>query len=508
MSREDDIKKLISDHNRRLQKLKEQQARFGWNTPPEILNEIEAIEAKLEQLQTELEEPESVGKSSPPTITIGRGKRLQQQITELQRQWDVFSEIISHLRQAMALESRPDEKLRLEHNIAEAETDRQKTDGRLSELETELQQLLAEGFIISEDGDIIADDETPRPPLPEFNPHLPKTLEVPKGVVKLRDRFYVERDEDRLFEHEMVKSGATVIIRGPRQTGKTSLLIRGLRYAQQNGAKTVHLQLQRLSSHSLTSYDIFLRQLAMWIFRELGLDLAIVEKSWTGLLEPSLKLTYLIEDEILSKFNPPVILAMDEADRLVPSPFHKDFFGLVRSWHESRPSREQWGKLNIVLAISTEPYLLIDDVYQSPFNVGKTLELGDFDPAQVRDLNRRHGSPVAEADFGRLMAWLNGHPYLTRQALYTLVTERLAWTDLTHIAATDQGPFGDHLRRLRWLLRDEPGLRKALKEVISHNRCSDKIALFRLLRAGLVKGRGEVYECRCDLYRIYFEGIL
>lgn len=65
MSRQDDIKKLIVEHNRRLQKRQEQQARLGVNTPPEILIEIEDIEAEIEKLQTELTEIESRVAASP-----------------------------------------------------------------------------------------------------------------------------------------------------------------------------------------------------------------------------------------------------------------------------------------------------------------------------------------------------------------------------------------------------------------------------------------------------------
>ncbi|MCB0208828.1 MAG: response regulator [Anaerolineae bacterium] len=49
--RQDDIKKLIIEHNRRLQLLKEQQARQGISTDPRIIIEIEDIEAKIEELQ-------------------------------------------------------------------------------------------------------------------------------------------------------------------------------------------------------------------------------------------------------------------------------------------------------------------------------------------------------------------------------------------------------------------------------------------------------------------------
>ncbi len=144
---------------------------------------------------------------------------------------------------------------------------------------------------------------------------------------------------------------------------------------------------------------------------------------------------------------------------------------------------------------------------QSPFNVGLKLYLEDFDEARVRYLNRQHGSPVQEADLPWLMVMLSGQPYLIRKALYTLAAEKnsLTWAELTETIAADQGPFGDHLRHHHWLLRDAPELQEALRQVIRHNRYPDEMALFRLSQAGLVKGRGELYVCRCDLYRIYFE---
>jgi hypothetical protein len=54
MARIDDLKKLILEHSRRLQKLKEQEARYGYSVDPHIPLEIEDIEAKIQALQTEL----------------------------------------------------------------------------------------------------------------------------------------------------------------------------------------------------------------------------------------------------------------------------------------------------------------------------------------------------------------------------------------------------------------------------------------------------------------------
>jgi len=45
----------------------------------------------------------------------------------------------------------------------------------------------------------------------------------------------------------MVKGGALTTIRASRQKGKSSLLVRGVQHARQNGANIVTLDLQRLT---------------------------------------------------------------------------------------------------------------------------------------------------------------------------------------------------------------------------------------------------------------------
>jgi serine/threonine protein kinase len=349
-----------------------------------------------------------------------------------------------------------------------------------------------------------ADDQALSPPLPDFDPRL---LAAPGGAVRLRDKFYVERQADALLKNQVVKRGTTTTIRAPRQTGKTSLLIRGIHHARQSGAKVVFLDLQRFSSDRLLSLDVFLWEFAWSICDGLGLDEGILERAWKGSTGAPNKLTRLMEKHVLPALDEQLVLAIDEADGLLKTDFYKDFFSLLRSWHNCRAWDEAWEKLNLILVISTEPYLLIDDIHQSPFNVGLRLELTDFDEAQVRDLNRRHGSPLAESDIAPFMDLLHGHPFLVRRALYVLVTQDLPWPKLLSDAPTDHGPFGDHLRHQYWIIHDKPELKEALKEIMSVGRCSDQaqVALYRLLRAGLVKGSGDACDCRCGLYRSYFE---
>jgi hypothetical protein len=358
---------------------------------------------------------------------------------------------------------------------------------------------------LSEDGLALDHDRELHPPLPEVDPRILDDLVVPGGTVRLRDAFYIDRKADSQLKRQVERPGSITTIRASRQTGKSSLLLRGIHHSRQKGVKVVNLDLQQVDSDELVSPDVFLKDLAYFFVRKLRLDRDEVDKMWQSPYGHQDKITFLMEDYILPEAGGPVILAIDEADRLLETGFYSDFFGLVRFWHNNAAYDDLWELLSIVLVISTEPYLLIASSDQSPFNVGLKLYLQDFDESQVTDLNRRHGSPVADGDFAAFMKLLNGHPYLTRNALYTMVSDQIPWSDFLSIAATDQGPFSDHLRRQLWLLRDQPALQAALKQIIRHNRCDDQSARFRLVQAGLAISSGETCRCRCDLYRDYFK---
>ncbi len=338
------------------------------------------------------------------------------------------------------------------------------------------------------------------------DPRFIEMLSEPGGALRAKSEFYVTRSSDDLLLRELGKSqGTTTTIRAPRQTGKSSLLIRAVAQAQQKRSKIVYVDLQPIEPHYLQSLDEFLRYFATLILTKLRLDPALVDKAWQSKLGAPDKLTYLLEDHVLSAVEGQVVLALDEVDRLLQTPFQDTFFGLLRAWHNSRALNELWEKLDIVMVISTEPHLLIADVNQSPFNVGQKIRLQDFDATQVRNLNSLYRNPVQESEIESLMASLNGHPYLTHKALYTLTSDAMPWSHFAQSMTSEQSVFGDHLRRYLWLLRDKPDLRDALKRIIRHGECGDEVLFYRLQQAGLIQGSSRsVCSCRCKLYEAYF----
>ena len=121
---------------------------------------------------------------------------------------------------------------------------------------------------------------------------------------------------------------------------------------------------------------MFLQYFATVFATQLRLDPLEVERAWRGPLGAPDKATHLMEDYILPKADAKIVLAIDEADRLLGRRFQDSFFGLLRYWNNNRAKSELWDKLSLVLVISTEPHLLIKDVAQSPFNVGMRISIG------------------------------------------------------------------------------------------------------------------------------------
>jgi hypothetical protein len=147
---------------------------------------------------------------------------------------------------------------------------------------------------------------------------------------------------------------------------------------------------------------------------------------------------------------------------------------------------------------------LIENLNQSPFNVGEVINLEDFTVEEIADLNERHGALLNDTELQRLRHMLGGHPYLTRRALYLIATGRMSVEDLFARATDDRGPFGDHLRYHLFRLTDKEDLVRALCDALTSHTCNDERLFFRLSGAGLVKRVGHKVQPRCQLYSDFF----
>ncbi len=331
-----------------------------------------------------------------------------------------------------------------------------------------------------------------------------KKFEAPEGTMAVESAFYIDRDSDVLALGALEEQGATITIKGARQMGKSSLLNRLVAKAGALGKRVAFLDFQLFERPALESADTFLRQFCFWLTDQLGIPDAL-DKHWTQALGPVACCTRYMERYVLPQLDAPAVFALDEVDAMLSTKFRSDFFGMLRSWHNQRAMSPVWRKLDLVLVVSTEPYQLISDLNQSPFNVGINVELGDFTAAQVAELDRRYGMPFSADQLVQLMSLVGGHPYLTRRALHLVATKKVgAARDILAHAADDQGPFGDHLRHHLFRLHNQADLVRGLLHIIKNQGRLDDVVFFRLSSAGLVKRVGRTIVPRCQIYAEYF----
>jgi hypothetical protein len=338
-------------------------------------------------------------------------------------------------------------------------------------------------------------------------PPLDNGLVVPSGPVPLGSSFYIRRStDDELYDYiQRQRSGTITTVRGARQTGKTSLLARVAQYARDKKYLTIHIDFQRTFSRAeLTSLDIVLRSLAYAIAKEIDVQATSVDQIWSEPTGVKSKIEDLLERQVLKKAKRPVFLIIDEADAVLDKSFHADFFGLFRSWNNRAAFSELWKKLNVVMAISTHPSVLIKDVQQSPFNVGLRLRLRDFTEAQILALNVQYASPLKASEIDDVIKLLGGHPYLIQKALYTMAHEKKTWLELKAVATQVNGPFDAHLRYYMELLQQDPDCIQAAQAILQSKICPPLEIRQKLESAGLIEVVGDQCRFRYGLYRLYF----
>ena len=328
----------------------------------------------------------------------------------------------------------------------------------------------------------------------------PRVLLPPGGTIKLDDTFYVRRDADNQIDKLAPGNGRTLVIKAARQMGKSSLLIRYLAECKRAGKQFAFIDFQSFSEAELGEFPALLRRIAQILLRAFKLG------SQGELNFPNqLDFTYFVEDKILSTVGAPIVIAMDEADRLLGRPYQADFFSMLRHWHNERAQPASiWESVDLAIVIATEPYLLIERADRSPFNVTPAIELEPFEQADLRKINTMYGNPLIDDEQDQLYELLSGHPYLTRLAFYRLVSCEMDFASLIADSSSADGPFGEHLRSRMFMLQQQPDLLGAMRRVVSRGEELDMDMLYRLHAVGLARREGKSAKPSNMLYARFF----
>jgi hypothetical protein len=340
-------------------------------------------------------------------------------------------------------------------------------------------------------------------------PIQPRDINIPfenlDGQVPLNSPFYVERPPiEATCYTAILKPGILIRIKAPRQMGKTSLMSRILYQGEKQGYQTGFINLW--SRELFKNLDSFLESFCANVSLELGIEEKIDQYWKPQRYSSQTNCTNYFQSYLLKELKQPVILGLDEVDRIFQySEIADEFFTMLRSWHEKGKNNKIWQKLRLVISHSQEVYISLD-VNKSPFNVGLPIDLNKFSLAQLQNLVKRHGLQWSDTEINQLMGMIDGHPYLVRTALYHIATNDLTLKQFLEIAPTEEGLYEDHLYRHLLILEENKQLKSAMLKLVNSDEAVtlEPIYAFKLKSMGLAESRGNKVIPLCNLYRIYF----
>lgn len=345
---------------------------------------------------------------------------------------------------------------------------------------------------------------------PDFNYLESDSRVTLKGQIPLDSPFYIERPPiESLCYETILQPGALIRIKAPKLMGKTSLMIRIIDLARNEGCQTITLSLQLADAEVFTSLSRFLQWFCAVVTRSLGLPNRLKEY-WDEVFGSNYNCTDYFENYLLAELDSPIVVALDEVDVVFNYPqIATDFFGMLRAWHQKTKygdkSSKIWQKLRLLVIHSTEVYIPLN-INQSPFNVGLSIELPEFTPLQVEDLAQRHHLDWGSEEVERLMTLIGGNPYLAQVALHHISSQDITLEQLIENPIAEDGIYKDYLRRQLWNLQQYPDLVTAFTRVVmSENPVKlDPIQVFKLQSMGLVGFVNQQVVPSCELYRQYF----
>ena len=186
---------------------------------------------------------------------------------------------------------------------------------------------------------------------------------------------YIRRDADAQLIEQIEDNQYYPYFAAPRQSGKSSLLLRTM--AALDG-KRYRCVLVDLSPFVIASYDDFWRQFLHEVARSANFDPAPI-----GQEDPRDVLLLW-----LASCNQRLIVFMDEIDVLLSVDFREQIFSKFRTFFNLRARLDTAAlqRLQFVFAGAAHSSRFIKDPRWSPFNVAIEIELEDLGPAQVTQL--------------------------------------------------------------------------------------------------------------------------
>ena len=342
-------------------------------------------------------------------------------------------------------------------------------------------------------------------PSPFFDPRV-----EPGGALDVETDLYVVRsiDEETLLKLRMKRG--FVVVRGPRQIGKTSLIMRAFNAlkAGKCGMRGAYIDFQLMET------DKFKDQNTAWLSVATAISHQIKLKTWSparwnfGKTHNENFLDF-VDQFVFSEVDTPLLVCMDETERIFGTPVQSGFFGSIRGYFNQSAMDQNLKNIRWLLSTSSEPAFFIKDLNQSPFNIGTQIYHPSFGVEEIREFAGKLSVQISSGEDEQIFDYVGGRPYLTHLLLFNIGKKPESREDFYDVSSAGKGIFRNHLHRYLFQFQKEPDLAHAMKDVAYGKGCEDIVIADRLEGAGLVR-RDEALRVvpACSLYAGFFKNVL
>jgi AAA-like domain/CHAT domain len=345
---------------------------------------------------------------------------------------------------------------------------------------------------------------------------LPKQSKMRGTPLNNSNDPYIERPplEQTCYDYLEQRGIMIIRIKAPQKMGKAQLMRNVFDYAKRKNYLTVLLNFRQPTEETISNYDTFLQWFCNKVCQELKLESIEASEHWKSAKgDDNAKIDSYFDQYILPNVNNNqlLVLGLHSIDRVFPFSFASNFLTLLRSWHGTAQINDDWGKLRLFLAPSTEDYVELP-IEQSPFNVGEDIKLPEFTYQQIHELSLKHEIELNQNQIDKLMSEIGGHPYLINKLITYLKNSQKQQNNKEYCFEENISlksllkRFEQHLEKI-WeqLKKSEISdlMIEAIKDLLKGRQpINNEKVLFHLDSLGLIK-KEEPIDFRNNLYREY-----
>ena len=322
------------------------------------------------------------------------------------------------------------------------------------------------------------------------------------GTLPIDSDSYVTRKEDNDL-CDFLEKGEYCYVFNSRQMGKSSIKDKTQKKLTEKGIIGIDIDLQGIGTNLSQKewYGSFIYNLLTAVSLENNLDLGTWLESRLH-LSPTKWLNDFIAYELLTFIQEKIVIFIDEIDCIFDLPFRDDFFSLIRFFYNQRNRNQDYKRLTFCLLGVATPSDLIQNPAQSPFNIGRAVELKgfEFDESLVLAEGLQEVASNPQNVLRSILSWTGGQPFLTQK-----VCSLLANSEVRVAEGKEKLTIAQFVRSRvieNWENNDDPvHFRTILNRLLEKEELKGKLLeIYRsILKEGSFCSEGDLFEAELRL---------